>query len=110
MSLPQKQIRYTEDQYLLIERESEERHEYLDGQIYAMAGESPEHGAICTNLTGETRAQLKGTRCQAFAKDIPANTVGRNSEFAKIKDRFAFELTLKRGYGVNCLLLLTIHS
>jgi len=70
MSLPQKQIRYTEDQYLLIERESEERHEYLDGQIYAMAGESPEHGAICTNLTGETRAQLKGTRCQAFAKDM----------------------------------------
>lgn len=69
MSLPQAQIRYTEDQYLSMERESEERHEYLDGQIYAMAGESPEHGAICTNLTGEIRNQLKGTRCQAFAKD-----------------------------------------
>jgi Uma2 family endonuclease len=70
MSLPQTQIRCTEDQYLSIERESEERHEYLDGQIYAMAGESPEHGAICTNLTGEMRAQLKGTRCQAFGKDM----------------------------------------
>jgi Uma2 family endonuclease len=70
MSLPQAQIRYTEDQYLSIERESEERHEYLDGQIYAMAGESPEHGAICTNLTREVSAQLKGTRCQAFAKDM----------------------------------------
>jgi Uma2 family endonuclease len=70
MSLPQAQIRYTEDQYLSIERESEERHEYLDGQIYAMAGESPEHGAICTNLTAEVRNQLKGTRCQAFAKDM----------------------------------------
>ncbi len=70
MSLPQAKIRFTEDQYLAIERESEERHEYLDGQIYAMAGESPEHGAICTNLTAEVRAQLKGTRCQAFAKDM----------------------------------------
>jgi Uma2 family endonuclease len=70
MSLRQTQIRYTEDQYLSIEREADERHEYLDGQIYAMAGESPEHGAICTNLTGEIRAQLKGTRCQAFAKDM----------------------------------------
>ncbi|MGH9755269.1 MAG: Uma2 family endonuclease [Blastocatellia bacterium] len=69
MSLPQAQIRFTEDQYLSMERETDERHEYLDGQIYAMAGESPEHGAICTNLTGEIRAQLKGTRCQAFAKD-----------------------------------------
>lgn len=70
MSLPQTRIRYTEDQYLSIEREAEERHEYIDGQIYAMAGESPEHGAICTNLTGEIRAQLKGTRCQAFSKDM----------------------------------------
>jgi len=70
MSLPQTKIRYTEDQYLSMERGSEERHEYIDGQIYAMAGESPEHGAICTNLTREVSAQLKGTRCQAFAKDM----------------------------------------
>jgi len=41
MSLPQEQIRYTEDQYLSIEREADERHEYLDGQIYAMVGVKP---------------------------------------------------------------------
>ena len=70
MSLPQTEIHHTEDQYLSIERESEERHEYVDGQIYAMAGESPEHGAICTNLTVEVGSQLRGTRCQAFAKDM----------------------------------------
>jgi Uma2 family endonuclease len=35
-----------------------------------MAGESPEHGAICVNLTREVSAQLKGTRCQAFSKDM----------------------------------------
>ncbi|MBO0863091.1 MAG: Uma2 family endonuclease [Chloracidobacterium sp.] len=70
MGLPQTRIRYTEDQYLSIEREAEERHEYLDGQIHAMAGESPEHGAICVNLAREVSAQLKGTRCQVFAKDM----------------------------------------
>lgn len=70
MSLPQTQIRYTEDQYLSIEREADERHEYLDGQIYALAGESPEHGAICANLTTEIALQLRGTPCQAFAKDM----------------------------------------
>ncbi|MGH9938563.1 MAG: Uma2 family endonuclease [Blastocatellia bacterium] len=69
MSLLQTQIRYTEDQYLAMERESEERHEYLDGQIYAMAGESPQHGDICTNLTGELRNQLKGTPCRLWTKD-----------------------------------------
>jgi Uma2 family endonuclease len=35
-----------------------------------MAGESPEHGAICINLAREVIAQLKGTRCQAFTKDM----------------------------------------
>jgi len=69
MSLPQAQIRYTEDQYLSIEREADERHEYLDGRIYAMAGESPQHGDICTNLTREVSAQLKGTRCRLWTKD-----------------------------------------
>jgi Uma2 family endonuclease len=69
MSLPQSQIRYTEDQYLSIERESEERHEYLDGQIYAMAGESPQHGDICTNLTGGLWNQLIGTPCRLWTKD-----------------------------------------
>ncbi len=69
MSLPQTKIRFTEDQYLAIERESEERHEYLDGQIYAMAGESPEHGDICANLVSELRNQLKGTRCRVWTKD-----------------------------------------
>ncbi len=34
-----------------------------------MAGESPEHGTICTNLTMLIASQLRGTPCQAWAKD-----------------------------------------
>lgn len=60
----------TVEEYLALERESEERHAYLDGDIYAMAGESPEHGAICMNLYGSLWPQLRGTPCQAFAKDM----------------------------------------
>lgn len=60
---------YTEDEYLALERASQERREYLDGQIYLMAGESPAHGTICTNLTIEVGSQLKGTSCRAFSKD-----------------------------------------
>jgi len=41
MSLPQSYVSYSVDEYLALEREAEERHEYLDGQIYEMAGESP---------------------------------------------------------------------
>jgi Uma2 family endonuclease len=74
---------YTEAEYLALERDSEERHEYLDGVIYAV-GESPYddiiytdltvvsqyHGSICTNLTVEIGSQLRGRPCQVFAKDM----------------------------------------
>ena len=68
-SLPKPETVYTEDEYLAIERASRERRQYLDGQIYAMAGESLAHGTTCTNLTVEVGSQLKGTPRQAFSKD-----------------------------------------
>ena len=69
MSLQPVQALCTVEDYLALERASEERHEYLDGRLYAMAGESPEHGTICTNLTMLIASQLRGTPCQAWAKD-----------------------------------------
>lgn len=70
MSLPQSHTLYSAEEYLASERESEERHEYLDGEIYTMAGESPEHGAICMNLSRVISTQLLGKPCQAFSKDV----------------------------------------
>ena len=71
MALPQKrfELRYTEEHYLKIERDSDERHEYIDGEIYLMSGESDEHGDISTNLVGELHSQLKGTPRRAKTKD-----------------------------------------
>jgi Uma2 family endonuclease len=60
---------FTIDQYIALERTEEERHEYLDGCVYAMAGESPDHSTICTNLTMLIASQLRGTPCRAFSKD-----------------------------------------
>ncbi len=42
---------YTLEQYLKIEREADERSEFIDGEIYAMAGESGKHGDISLNLS-----------------------------------------------------------
>lgn len=63
-------ILHTVEDYLRNERESFERHEYLDGEIYQMAGESIEHGDISTNLTREISIQLKGTPCRIHSKDM----------------------------------------
>ncbi|MCP9496764.1 MAG: Uma2 family endonuclease [Pyrinomonadaceae bacterium MAG19_C2-C3] len=72
MSLPRKKIErlFTVDEYLAFERTSEERHEYLDGAIYQMAGESLAHGRICTNLVRVIGNQLLGKQCDVFSKDM----------------------------------------
>jgi Uma2 family endonuclease len=62
--------RFTVEEYLAFERASNERHEYLDGVIYAMAGESPDHGRICINLAATLVLQLRGSGCEAFSKDL----------------------------------------
>lgn len=69
MVLSKSEPQFTVDEYLALERASEERHEYMDGQIYAMAGESLEHGIVSVNLVATLANQLKGTRCQVLTKD-----------------------------------------
>jgi Uma2 family endonuclease len=61
---------FTIENYLTLERAAEERHEYLHGCVYAMAGESPNHGRICVNLTRRLAAQLDGSPCEVFSKDL----------------------------------------
>lgn len=61
---------YTLEEYLEIDRNStDERYEYVDGEIYAMAGESSEHGDISVNLTVSIGSQLFNKDCRARSKD-----------------------------------------
>ena len=69
MGAPKLTPKITVDQYLALERASSERHEYLDGVIYAMAGESEQHGDITFNLPGLLFPQLRGTPCRGRTKD-----------------------------------------
>ncbi len=64
----------TPEDYLIFERESVSRHEYLDGEIYAMAGESLSHSRVCVNLGGEVRAKLKGKNCEALSPNMKVRT------------------------------------
>lgn len=66
--------RFTPEQYLEIERKAEFKSEFLDGQIYAMAGASPEHSAITFNLSVEVGIQLRGKACQGFSSDMKIRT------------------------------------
>ncbi len=77
MALAQKKIFYTPEEYLTFEREAETRHEFVDGTIYQMAGESLAHNQICINLAGEVRAKLKGTHCQALSPNMKVRAESR---------------------------------
>lgn len=90
MATPQAQLIFTADDYLARERETDERHEFLDGQIYAMAGESLEHGTICTNLTGLLFNQLKGTPCQVWSKDTKVRSGPLPQSKWKTKGLFSY--------------------
>jgi Uma2 family endonuclease len=70
MSLQRALAVFTPEEYLDLERQSEIRHEFLDGTVYAMAGESPTHSAICFNLGGILHLQLRGTNCRGFSPNM----------------------------------------
>jgi len=77
MGLAQQKILYSSEEYLELERKAETRHEFVDGIIYAMAGESLSHSRICINLAGEVRAKLKGKNCEALSPNMKVRAEGK---------------------------------
>lgn len=61
---------YMPEEYLELEREAEEKHEFIDGEIVAMAGASREHNLIGTNITVELGFRLRGKGCEIYANDM----------------------------------------
>lgn len=70
MSLKSSEVIYTPAEYLALERQSEQRHEYLDGVVYAMAGESLEHSTIGSNINATLNYQLRGKPCRVLQPNI----------------------------------------
>lgn len=70
MGLAQRKVDHSPEAYLEFERSSETRHEYLDGHVYAMAGESLSHSRICVNIAAEMRRVLKGRNCEALSPNM----------------------------------------
>jgi Uma2 family endonuclease len=62
---------YSFDDYLAAERECrDQRHEYFDGEVFAMTGASWEHNLITSNLTRELSLALKRRPCFVLSNDM----------------------------------------
>jgi len=61
---------YSFADYLATEEVSKVRHEFYAGEIYAMAGGSPEHAAMAAAITTSLGRQLEGTGCRVYSSDL----------------------------------------
>ncbi|HEV7424752.1 MAG TPA: Uma2 family endonuclease [Thermoanaerobaculia bacterium] len=74
MTVPLHTIAYTYAEYLALEDSSNVKHEFLGGQIYAMAGGTPEHAALAAAAIGLLFSQLRGSGCRAYDADLRVRT------------------------------------
>lgn len=63
-------------EYLEWERAQRDKHQFLHGEVFAMAGGSPRHNRLCVNVLAQLHANLRGGPCGPFSSDqkiyIPA--------------------------------------
>ncbi len=65
----------TPNDYLATERASDLRHEYVVGQVFAMAGGSSNHSLIAMNLAVAIGRQLVGSTCRLYTSDLKVGVV-----------------------------------
>ena len=71
MTLAQQKPRlYTAKEYLVLEREAEFRHEYLDGEIFEMAGANKRHNLISINMIRVIGNQILDRECSVYGSDM----------------------------------------
>jgi Uma2 family endonuclease len=68
MGEPAPYVSYSE--YLELESASREKHEWIDGVVYAMAGGAYEHGRLAGAVIGELRTALRGKPCNVVSSDV----------------------------------------
>ena len=83
------------EEYLAFERASDQRHEYADGEIFAMSGGTLRHSLLAANVIGELRSALRARPCRVFTSDmrlkIPAAGRYTYSDAGVVCGRAAFE-------------------
>jgi Uma2 family endonuclease len=70
MSRPAGHVTYTFADYLAVEEVSTVKHEFLGGQILAMAGGTPEHAALAASVIGLLFGQLREGKCRVYDSDL----------------------------------------
>lgn len=76
MTEPARKLRHTFAEYLEQERASDIKHELIHGEIFAMAGGTPEHTRLAGKVVMALGAQLSGRPCNVFPSDLRVRALG----------------------------------
>ena len=68
----------TPEEYLQLEAASDSKHEYINGEIYAMAGATDTHVTIALNIAVMLRSHLRGSGCRVFISDMKVRIETKN--------------------------------
>ncbi len=81
----------SQEEYLEMERAALEKHEYYQGEIFAMSGASLKHNEVFSNLFGEIQGKLKGKNCKPYGSDlrihVPKNSLYTYPDITIICDK-----------------------
>ncbi len=72
---------FTASDFLAWDENQTVRHEYFQGEVFAMAGGSDNHATVILNVATSIRQHLKGTACRVFMQDVKLNVERANSYF-----------------------------
>ena len=75
MASPAALHQYSFADYLALEEASNTKHEFLDGEIYAMAGGSRRHAALAVAAAASLLVQLRGGPCRVYSSDLRVRAV-----------------------------------
>lgn len=70
---------FTASDYLAWEPAQLDRHEYLDGEVFAMAGAEDRHVTVSMNLAFALRQHLSGSPCRTFMSEMRLQVAAANS-------------------------------
>ena len=68
--LPQEKLKYTLEEYLELDHQSEEKIEFWDGNVFTLAGASASHNRIQRNMMFALQLKLRGRHCEVFPSDM----------------------------------------
>ncbi|NJS13068.1 MAG: Uma2 family endonuclease, partial [Microcoleus sp. CSU_2_2] len=70
---------FTPEEYFIWEEKQLERHELIDGRVYAMTGGTQNHSAIKLNIGSLIKAHLRGSKCSVFNSDLKVNILNTSN-------------------------------